>query len=180
MICEGQKRLPGSQVLSSQEECGIHDIFPDFQNTLVMSSPFPAPAPTQRWPDCGMFPCSAFALGIQGSVAAFTSQTPSSVELLFLLIPADNLLNLGRCPGLTLPAWRGRPLLCKLCTSPMMFGEPVDCFIYVEINYSVKAVQMIHRWWCEAQLWDSLSWEGVIDSSIWWTQLPGGAGHIFF
>ena len=33
MICEGQERLPGSQVLSSQEECGIHDIFPDFQNT---------------------------------------------------------------------------------------------------------------------------------------------------
>lgn len=139
----------------------------------------PGSTPGQRQPDPHIS-LPYFDLGIWDSVGAFASQTHSYMELLFLSIPADALLDFGRCPSLVfLPTWGGWALLCKLCTSPTMFGKPVDPFCLRGGKLFSKGCVNDS----EVMVW-SLALQqpilgNVIDPGIQWTQLQGRAGHIF-
>lgn len=175
LICKGQHWLIGSQVLSGQEKCGIGNIP---KHMLTAGSPARTPTPAWRQPDPHiLLPC--FCLGNPGFSRHLCFSDTLFHELLFLSIPADALLNFGRCPSLVvLPTQGGCALLCKLCTSPTMFGEPVDPFcLHGGELFSNGGVND-----SEAMVW-RLALEqpvlgNVADPGRQGTRLPGTAGHV--
>lgn len=179
-ICKGQHWLIGSQVLSHQEKCGIDNIFLRLpKHMLPPCSVSPAPPPAWRQPDLHIsLPC--FCLGNLGFSRCFCFSDTLFHELLFLSIPAHALLDFGRCPSLAvLPARGGWALLCKSCTSPTMFGEPVDPFCLCGGKlFSNGGVND-----SEVTVWSLALEQPVlgngIDPGMQWTQLPAELG-IFY
>lgn len=178
-ICKGQHWLIGSHVLSNQEKCGIDNIlFRLPKHMLTTCSLSPAPTPAGRQPDSHIS-LTCFCLGNLGFSRWLCFSDILVHELLFLSIPADALLDFGRCPSLIVfLAWGGWALLCKLCTSPTMFGEPVGPFCL----YGGKLFSNGGTNDSEVMVWSLVLEQtvlgNVIDPVMQWTQLPGRSGHI--
>lgn len=122
------------------------------------------------------FSCLAFGLenpGISRCLCLFL------MELFFASFPVGALLDSGRCPSpVVLPARGGWAVLCKLCTGPTMFGEPVDPFCLPGGKLFSKGNLNDSDGMAWSPAVEQLVWGNVTDSGVRKTQLQGRTEHI--
>ena len=166
MICKGQDWLIGSQILRNQEECGINNIFLDFQNTCYQYAPSSWLQFLHRGSLTLIFPC----LGNLGFSSCFCFSDTIFLGTAAPLHSSWSPCQLWQLSKLHSPCMERSSIALQIMHQPLdVWGACGPILLWGGQLFSEGSVNdsQVMVWWC-SWLWDSLSWE------VWLTLAYGG------